>query len=293
VLVEVLSEEQYLYICINNLTEVKEMKKVEILKLTTAIVILFVMIGIISNVMMTVPTTAAPTLVVAPRIPLKNGSSRSLNWAGYVDVVKSGSVYMVNASWKVPNVQPSKGSTYVAIWVGIDGYNDSTVEQTGILAESQSGKVSYSAWYEFYPSPPVYAPTNDKVKPGDLIVAWVQYNSNGTFTTVLKDVNESWTFISPATSVSGAYRSSAEWIVERPSIGGSLTKLANFGTADFGEYYTLVAFTCYFNYLGTLTSIGNSNWYSITMVNYKGNILASPSSLINGDSFNVTYVRSS
>ncbi|MGC8969507.1 MAG: G1 family glutamic endopeptidase [Conexivisphaera sp.] len=71
--------------------------------------------------------------------------------------------------------------------------------------------------------------------PGDLIVAWVQYNSNnGTFTTVLKDVAEGWTHVSPATSIPGADRSSAEWIVERPAIGGSLTTLANFGTAEFG-----------------------------------------------------------
>jgi len=264
-------------------------KKDEILKTDKAkIATLFIVMGIIiSNVMIFVPTSATTSFTVAPRIPFKNGSSTSLNWAGYADVVKSGSVYLVNASWIVPNVQPSKSSTYVAVWVGIDGYNDSTVEQTGILAESQHGTVSYSAWYEFYPSASVSAPKKDTVKPGDLIVAWVQYNANtGTFTTVLKDVTEHWTFTSPATTVSGADRDSAEWIVERPAIAGSLTTLANFNVADFGQYYTNVANTCYFN---NLILIGNSNWISIIMVSNNGQTLASPSSLINGNSFNVTY----
>jgi len=271
-------------------------KKDEILKTDIAkIVTLFIVIGIIiSNVMIFVPTSATTSFTVAPRIPLKNGSSTSLNWAGYADVVKSGSVYLVNASWIVPNVQPSKSSTYVAVWVGIDVYNDSTVEQTGILAESQHGTVSYSAWYEFYPSASVSAPKNDIVQPGDLIVAWVQYSaSTGTFTTVLKDVTENWTFTSPATTVLGADRSSAEWIewiVERPAIAGSLTTLANFNVTDFGEYYTYVANTCYFN---NSISIGSSNWISITMVSNNGKTLASPSSLINGNSFNVTYSSSS
>lgn len=228
--------------------------------------------------------------VGGPRIPLRAGSAESLNWAGYADVVGSGSVTVANASFIVPNVQPSRSPTYVAIWVGIDGYNDSTVEQTGILAESSHNSVSYSAWYEFYPASPVYAPSNDVVKPGDLIVAWVQYNSNNTFTTVLKDVTEGWTYVSPATSVPGADRSSAEWIVERPAIGGSLTTLANFGTAEFGLHYTNVSGTCYAEIDGAYLNISAFNYYSITMVSSNGKILAYPSNLLDGGtSFNVTY----
>ncbi|WP_232085603.1 G1 family glutamic endopeptidase [Conexivisphaera calida] len=229
--------------------------------------------------------------VGGPRIPLRAGGNESLNWAGYADVVSSGSVTVANASFIVPTVQPSKSSTYVSVWVGIDGYNDSTVEQTGILAESSHGSVSYSAWYEFYPSSPVYAPSNDHVKPGDFIVAWVQYNSNnGTFTTFLKDINESWTFISPATSVTGADRSSAEWIVERPAIGGSLTTLANFGTAHFGLNYTGVSGTCYADINGVYSNISAFNYYPINMTNNNGQTIAYPSGLLGGGtSFNVTY----
>lgn len=228
--------------------------------------------------------------IIVPVTSNEFGSSSSLNWAGYAVLASPGSVYSVNGSWTVPNVSPSKGSTYVAFWVGIDGYNSNTVEQTGILVQSQSGKVSYSAWYEFYPSPPVYAPSSDVVKPGDLIVAWVVYNSDGTFTTVIKDLTENWIFISPATVVSNAQRNSAEWIVERPAIGGSLTKLANFGTVYYGYNYTSISGTCYANVNGVYAPISSFNYVSITMVNYNGKVLASPSGLTSdGTSFYVQY----
>ena len=257
--------------------------------------LLFPAIILLISIFMVVPAYAAPSPVALPRIPLRAGSSESLNWAGYADVVHSYSVTLANASFYVPNVQASKQSTYVAIWVGIDGYNDSTVEQTGILAESSHGSVSYSAWYEFYPSSPVYAPSKDKVKPGDLIVAWVQYNpASNTFTTVLKDITEGWTFTSPATTVAGADRSSAEWIVERPAIEGSLTTLANFGVAEFGMSYTYIDGTCTATINGQTLSISSFNYYSITMMTNSGQTLASPSALTGGGtSFTVTYASSS
>ncbi|MDG6927812.1 MAG: peptidase A4 [Nitrososphaerota archaeon] len=240
-----------------------------------------------------VPATGQAVTIGGPRIPLRAGSSESLNWAGYADVVHEGTVSVANASFIVPTVQPSKASTYVAVWVGIDGYNDSTVEQTGILAESSHNKVSYSAWYEFYPASPVYAPSKDVVKPGDLIVAWVTY-SDGNFTTVIKDITAGWSFTSQPTQVSGALESSAEWIVERPAVGGSLTTLANFKVTDFGEYYTSVQGTSYAAIGGVNGPIGNFNNVAITMVNNHGSTLASPSSLTgSGTSFNVTYYSTS
>ncbi len=244
------------------------------------------------TMLMVIPANAASPPIGIPRIPLRAGSTSSLNWAGYADPVHTGLVTMANASFIVPSVQASKTSTYVAVWVGIDGYNDSTVEQTGILVESSHNTVSYSAWYEFYPSSPVYAPSSDSVSSGDKIVAWVQYNSTtNTFTTVLKDITAGWNFTSPATTVSNADRSSAEWIVERPAVGGSLTTLANFGTAKFGQSYTSISGTCTATINGITSSIGAFNYASITMVNSQGQPLASPSGLSGqGTSFNVIYI---
>jgi len=240
---------------------------------------------------------APPSLVIAPRRPFDLSSSTSLNWAGYALAVTPGTVNSVNGSWIVPKVSPSKGATYVALWVGIDGYNDNTVEQTGILVESEKGNVYYYAWYEFYPSSLVYAPSKDVVKPGDYISAEVIYLGNDKYETTLHDVNESWTYNSSVTTVSGAEDRDAEWIVERPSTVSGFTTLANFGTAYFGEDYTGISGTNYAEINGQQYAIGavttGSNPIAITMVSSTGQPLATPSGLSSdGTSFTVSYVTS-
>lgn len=234
--------------------------------------------------------SAAQAQSAAPR--LAQGSAQSLNWAGYAVVVGSGSVDAAYGSWIVPALTCTKQTTYAAFWVGIDGYNDSTVEQTGILGECVRGSAVYYAWYEFYPAGPVYAPSSYVVLPGDKVLGSVVYNpSANCYTTTLKDVSEGWTYTSPCTTVSGALRSDAEWIVERPAVGGSLTNLANFGTAYFGQDYTGLNGTNIVTIKGVnYTIAGSPNYVSITMVNSKGAVLASPSALTaDGTSFYVTY----
>jgi len=244
-----------------------------------------------------VPTTATltPSIPIgnigAPRIPI--GTSYSLNWAGYVDLSSTGGVTAVYGSWIVPTLSCKGGTSYVALWAGIDGYNDNTVEH-GILAQCSHGSVQYYAWYEFYPAAPVYAPSSDIVKPGDVIYASIVYNG-GTFATTLQDKTEGWTFTSPSTPVSGAERNSAEWIVERPALCNgikcTLSNLADFGKAYFGEDYTSVAFTNYATINGATEPIGYFTYTSITMVSGpQGTVLASPSTLSSdGTSFTVTY----
>lgn len=119
--------------------------------------------------------------------------------------------------------------------------------------------------------------------------------SSGAFTTTLIDRRSgtvAWTYTSPPTAVSGAARSSAECITERPSIGASLTNLANFGTAKFGQDYTSSSSMCYAN--GIAFGSFGSAVQQITMVNRKGSVLAQPSSLSSGgSSFYVTWKASS
>ena len=56
-------------------------------------------------------------------------------------------------SWIVPTVTgSSRGTTYSAVWVGIDGYSDSTVEQIGTEEDVVNGGPSMHAWWEMYSS---------------------------------------------------------------------------------------------------------------------------------------------
>jgi hypothetical protein len=227
---------------------------------------------------------------LGPRI--NEGSNQSLNWSGYAVTAASGSVSGVSGSWLVPSVTCNRQQTYAAFWAGIDGFNSGTVEQAGVLAQCSGGAAYYSAWYEFYPSPSVTISTLT-VRPGDTVSVTVTYSGGVFYVTVTDGSQPSF---STSATVSGAARSSAECITERPSIGGSITKLADFGVVSFGQDYTGVSSTCYATISGVTGSFGSfgSSVQEITMVDNRLAVLAQPSPLsTDGSSFTVTWYRSS
>jgi hypothetical protein len=267
--------------------------KIQIMALTVSLRMRFIHVVSIavSSLMVlslfSVVAFASPPVILNPR--LRAGGSNSLNWAGYAVPAKSGTVTGASGSWVVPSVSCSKKSTYVAFWAGVDGYNDSTVEQGGVLVQCSQGAPVYSAWTEFYPAAPTYA--SWKPSPGDIVsvtTTCTAVSGGATCTVTVSDGAE--TYGNTAT-VSGADLSSAECITERPAIGGSLTTLANFGVAEFGQSYTLVSGTCYATIKGSSEAFGTyPSVSSITMVTFNGKVLAYPSPLSSdGSSFTVTY----
>ncbi|WP_291764993.1 G1 family glutamic endopeptidase [Caldivirga sp. UBA161] len=216
----------------------------------------------------------------------------SLNWAGYAVPAKEGTVTSVAGSFIVPSVTCTEQTTYVALWVGLDGYNDSTVEQAGILGECEHGEAHYYVWYEFYPSAAVFL-SSMTAAPGDKVYINVTHISGDYFKiniTIIPIKGKVESSILGG-SVSGADLSSAECILERPMVNGHLSTLANFGEAYYGQDYTNILNTCYATIGGVTGPFGSfSSVVSITMVNYNGKVLASPSSLTpDGSSFIVTY----
>ncbi len=154
----------------------------------------------------------------------------SPNWSGYA---ATGAKFNdVSSSWVQPSVSCTSATTYSADWVGLDGYNNSTVEQTGTLAECSGGAAEYGEWYETYPNPPVYF--SSVLTPGDQMKASVTANSATSFTMTISDVTAGWTH-TVTKSVSGAKRASAEVIVEAPCCTGSggILPLADFHTVSF------------------------------------------------------------
>jgi hypothetical protein len=234
-------------------------------------------------------SVASPAFQLGPKLSF--GNNYSLNWSGYAVTGSSDSVSYVAGSWTVPSISCTRQTAYAAFWAGIDGFNSKTVEQAGILGQCSSGSPVYSAWYEFYPAGSVTI-NSITVKPGDVVEVTVSYNSSGEFTVSLTDGSQPTFTVS--SSVTGAARSSAECITERPSIAGSLTKLADFGTVKFGQDYTTVASTCYATINGLSASFGSfSTVQEITMVSQSGRILAQPSPLSSdGSSFTVAWKSS-
>ena len=251
------------------------------------------------------PAFAATTVSMEPGIGffhLANGSYTSTNWGGYAVTGASGSVTSAVGSWTVPAVTAGTSRTttyYSAFWVGIDGFSSSTVEQTGTISQNTGSTATYYAWYEFYPSP-MYQITSVPVKPGDQMLATVTYTGQGrslfgrtssAFSVTITDKTTGKSFTTSGT-VSGAARSSAEWIAEAPSSSRGVLPLANFGTAKYGLDYTSVAGTCYATVGGVNGQIGSfgSAVQSVTMVTSRGVTKASPSALsTDGTSFTMTW----
>ncbi len=144
-----------------------------------------------------IPVSAVHHSWQVPRIRNANGSSS--NWSGYAAYPiaqtqspsgggkgkgngggggkKSSSTATfsdVTGSWVVPDVIASgSDSTYSSSWVGLDGYNDGTVEQIGTEQDWSGGSAQDYAWFEMYPKFG-YRIANFPVKAGDVISAEVQ-----------------------------------------------------------------------------------------------------------------------
>lgn len=216
----------------------------------------------------------------------------SYNWSGYAVTGAAGSVTDAKASWTVPLVSCPIGSKprqnqnqYSSFWVGIDGFNDNTVEQIGTDSDCQSGTPTYYAWFEFYPNP-MFMINSVTIHPGDVISAEVSSTGGGSFTVSLTNVTTNQSSGSISTQVPGAQQSSAEWIAEAPSGAGGVLPLANFGTVLFSQNGATVGGTA-----GAIGSFG-SNVQDITMVgeHRPHPIKAQPSPLSgDGTGFSVTW----
>ncbi len=213
----------------------------------------------------------------------------STNWAGYAVTGGTGSVTQVTGSWVQPSVSCSRSSTYAAFWDGIDGYNSNTVEQGGTLAYCSGGHAYYYAWYEFYPAASVDI-TSLSVSPGSTVSVTVSYSASD-FSITVKVGSSSYT---KTGTVSGAERTSAECIDERPEVNGRLANLADFGTADFGLDHTSTI-GCAATVSGTTGNFGSfSTATAINMVDSAGRTLSSTGALSSdGSSFVATWVASS
>jgi hypothetical protein len=243
------------------------------------------------------PASQLTTAVITPRnhgpikehVKIDDSTGTSSNWSGFA-VTGSDFTY-AKGSWHVPEVDCTKTpNTYSAFWVGIDGDGDDTVEQTGTASDCSGTTAQYYAWYEFYPAGSVVI--DMAISPGDVMGASVTY-SNGEFTVGIHNHTTGAEYSKTAT-VSGAKRTSAEWIAEAPccTSGGGILPLADFDVVRFGEDYNSDPKTNYATDSavtdGSILAFG-SNRERITMV-YSGGDKAVPTYLTSdGTSFEVDW----
>jgi Peptidase A4 family len=195
---------------------------------------------------------------------------------------QSNAVSDVQGQWKVPGLTCARRETsYSSIWVGIDGYSDSTVEQTGTEQDCSRGRAKYYAWYEMYPKS--MRTVRLSVSPGDTIAASVQFSSTNSYKLTLNDTTTGKNY-STTQRPNGAGRQSAEWVAEAPSSFFSVLPLANFGSVNFMKASATLN--------GHTGSIADSNWQNdpITMLYLPTIAKATPSALSSdGSSFSIAW----
>lgn len=227
-----------------------------------------------------------------PHIPLPDRARTqgySTNWSGFVaeddfNNPGSGTVTAVSGSWIVPSVRASSMNTYSSIWVGIDGYSSSTVEQIGTEHDWYGGTQHHYAWFEMYPGAS-YRINNFPLKVGDVISASVVYSGDNVYTMVLTNQTQNISVTIPTqyTTSSAGQRSCAEWVVEAPYLNRILP-LTNFGT--------VYLWGCQATINNVSGPINNQSWQNsdITMVTKKNIVKAAPSALLpDGGSFFVVW----
>jgi hypothetical protein len=179
-----------------------------------------------------------------PDVTVTNSST----WSGAVTHAPPGeTIDWVYGQWNVPYVEPGgngPGTWYADTWIGIDGNTD--VTQIGTMQIVSSNlTTSCFAWYEWwsasYPSPWQVIP-NFPVSFGDTIYGLICMQS-----TTAAD----FSMINMTTGVhvgfgqiplnappnTASMENQAEWINERPEVGGVNPPLANFSPITFNSAY--------------------------------------------------------
>ena len=192
-----------------------------------------------SGASLTAAVVHAPRIVVrVDQMPHPSGAAAvaattfgwaSLNWSGYAVTTSATSPFSaVSGSWTVPTVTASRGLTYSASWVGIDGFNNGSLIQTGTEQDTLFGITHYYAWWEILPAAETQI-TAFTVKPGDKMTASITKGSSDWTITISDSRGGNFSigkvYSGPATS--------AEWIEEAPQVGGRIATLAHYGETTF------------------------------------------------------------
>lgn len=152
---------------------------------------------------------------------------QSTNWSGYAKTTTS-KFTAVTGRWNVPQVSQTSSATYSATWVGIDGFSNSSLIQTGTEQDYYNGAAHYAVWWTTSSQNFAEQRISQPVSPGDPISANITSAGGGNWTITLSDTatQRTWTFTKTlAYSGPGA---SAEWIVEAPTVGGRQSAIANY-----------------------------------------------------------------
>jgi hypothetical protein len=156
-------------------------------------------------------------------------------WSGaVVHATGSQTFTWVLGQWNVPDLAPAAGGggQYTFAFIGIDGNTD--VTQIGTVQSVSGASKSCYAVYEWYPNS-WSAITNLPVSFGDTMIGLICLDSpTEAFFSLLNatsGIHAGFVFDAPAGTAS--LENQAEWILERPEVGGVNPPMPNFGEIYF------------------------------------------------------------
>jgi hypothetical protein len=182
--------------------------------------------GLLSGGIVTSAPVVHGSAVVASR---SNAGWTSSNWSGYARGVSSPAT-SITGEWQVPTVTSTPGNSYSSAWIGIDGFNDTDLIQTGTEEDWTGGHAVYRAWWEILPAAETVI-SSITVHPGDIFTALITRGSGISWTIEIDDTTSGKSF-----SIKKKYTgpgTSVEWILEAPEVGGRIATLAHYGTTSF------------------------------------------------------------
>jgi hypothetical protein len=221
-----------------------------------------------------------------------SGTVTSGNWAGYAALPEhsSGKFRYVAATFTVPSVNcATTPSSFSVHWVGLDGFNSSTVEQDGVESDCDGSTPTYSAWWETFPGNSIQ--TVFSVNAGDAVTASVFFEAasgahHDMYNIVLTDITSGQHFnLWKPCGASSCSNNSAEIISEAPSNGSGILPLADYGLESFVNIKV-------HDKSGQKGGISSSNWKHDKIIQASAtthDLLASPSTLFGSHAFSNTW----
>jgi len=213
-------------------------------------------------------------------------ASASFNWSGYADTATKHQAFTkVSGAWTTPSVTCSAEDQITSDWVGLDGFNSSTVEQLGTISWCFQGAPTYFTWYEMFPAGTVEVGT--ALKPGDKITASVT-RTGTSYALKLTDATTAGNNISVTKpcALATCLDTSAEWISERPSFSIGVVPQAHYNA------FKITSGSVTAN--GHTTTIGaGPGVNSVTMIDAtQAYNLNTVSALTGGNAFSTTWKNS-
>jgi hypothetical protein len=213
------------------------------------------------------PMTMLPTRFVSTNVTATPASYTAPNWSGLEAHTKTTHQYSaVTAVWDVPPIPlvSSDGAIdYSAFWVGLDGDSTSDLVQAGTEQNAVEffGTVlaSYYAWSELLPNQPTENFVFD-VDAGDEmnVEVWIgtgsgSPNPNGGLASfrIIDETQEIEARFDTSLDGTKYNGTEAEWIMERPTVSGSLPELAAYVVANMTDATVLNAKTGKWDTSGT------------------------------------------